>query len=193
MFAHSNNNLRIVAVRQMYTQNNIYLFISTSRLCGMLCSVLRHSIYTHAHDENAIGFWPASWFSGNAWCATPIPIHMYGGDVVCLWHTCVSFFLTRNRFVCMAVGCKLQWYSVQFQLLLMLFPFFFSCVSYYCTHHTVGSHQRAWEYFIESIQRPSAFLATHCEPKSLVPTKNHTEIDCDKNISAYMGYNADTR
>lgn len=61
-------------------------------------------------------------------------------------------------------------------------------------HMAVGcSHQRAWEYFIESIQRPSAFLATHCEPKTTLPVKNHTEINCDKNISAYMGYNADTR
>lgn len=152
MFAHSNNNLRIVTVRQMYTQNNIYLFISTSRLCGMLCSVLRHSIYTHAHDENAIGFWPASWFSGNAWCATPIPIHMYGGDVVCLWHTCVSFFLTRNRFVCMAVGCKLQWYSVQFQLLLMLFPFFFFvCVLLlYTSYHRQPPASMGIFYWIDS-------------------------------------------
>lgn len=55
------------------------------------------------------------------------------------------------------------------------------------------SHQRAWEYFIESIQRPNAFLATHCEPKSAPPTKSPHDINCDKNISAYMGYNADTR
>lgn len=55
------------------------------------------------------------------------------------------------------------------------------------------SHQRAWEYFIESIHRPTAFLATHCEPNSMLAIKNQTVINCDKNISAYMGYNADTR
>lgn len=55
------------------------------------------------------------------------------------------------------------------------------------------SHQRAWEYFVESIQRPNAFLATQCEPNAGLTTKNRTEINCDKNITAYMGFNADTR
>ncbi|XP_031635102.1 lipase member H-like [Contarinia nasturtii] len=59
------------------------------------------------------------------------------------------------------------------------------------------SHQRAWEYFIESLSRANAFLATYCEPatepKSLLPINNQTEINCDKKISAYMGFNADTR
>lgn len=76
--------------------------------------------------------------------------------------------------------------------------FMLICTPHKTIVHTIRavgcSHQRAWEYFIESIQRPKGFLASHCEPKSSVlPTKNHTEINCDKNISAYMGYNADTR
>lgn len=113
------------------------------------------------------------------WCVCDIHVSLSFllGIASCVWQLAVSYNGTRYNF-------NFYW---------CFFHFFFSCVSYYCTHHTIGSHQRAWEYFIESIQRPSAFLATHCEPKSLVPTKNHTEIDCDKNISAYMGYNADTR
>lgn len=51
------------------------------------------------------------------------------------------------------------------------------------------SHQRAWEYFIESIKRPNTFLTSHCEPS----TKNSTDISCDKNITAYMGLHADKR
>lgn len=55
--------------------------------------------------------------------------------------------------------------------------------------NSVGcSHQRAWEYFIESIYRPQSFLTSYCEPF----TKN-SSINCDKNVAAYMGLHADKR
>lgn len=50
------------------------------------------------------------------------------------------------------------------------------------------SHQRSWEYFIESIQRPNAFLADSC-----VPGANSSIVSCDTSIQAYMGIDADER
>uniref|UniRef100_A0A0A1XE33 Pancreatic lipase-related protein 2 n=1 Tax=Zeugodacus cucurbitae TaxID=28588 RepID=A0A0A1XE33_ZEUCU len=49
------------------------------------------------------------------------------------------------------------------------------------------SHQRAWEYFVESINRPHAFLANKCEPK------NEFGRCKDGNSRAYMGIAADRR
>lgn len=54
------------------------------------------------------------------------------------------------------------------------------------------SHQRAWEYFIESINRPSSFLATRCEPNTM-ETTNKKDINCDNHVPAHMGFNADKR
>lgn len=53
------------------------------------------------------------------------------------------------------------------------------------------SHQRAWEYFIESINRPYSFLVARCEPNTAATNK--TDINCDNNVPAYMGFNADKR
>ncbi|KNC33420.1 hypothetical protein FF38_09862 [Lucilia cuprina] len=49
------------------------------------------------------------------------------------------------------------------------------------------SHQRAWEYFIESIRRPYAFPANRCEPSKLFGTCR------DGNGKAFMGMGADKR
>ncbi|XP_059622545.1 phospholipase A1 2 [Phlebotomus argentipes] len=55
------------------------------------------------------------------------------------------------------------------------------------------SHQRAWQYFVESIRRPKAFLATKCE-KSSQKVKGKPKLEsCDRNITAYMGLHADHR
>lgn len=68
---------------------------------------------------------------------------------------------------------------------IFVFGFFF------LRHAIVGcSHQRAWEYFIESIEGSRAFLATHCELSTQQRFKN---ISCDKNVKAYMGLHADKR
>uniref|UniRef100_A0A1A9ZP98 Lipase domain-containing protein n=1 Tax=Glossina pallidipes TaxID=7398 RepID=A0A1A9ZP98_GLOPL len=50
------------------------------------------------------------------------------------------------------------------------------------------SHQRAWEYFIESIHYPLAFEANRCEPSKLFGICQH-----DGNGKAYMGMGADQR
>lgn len=50
------------------------------------------------------------------------------------------------------------------------------------------SHQRAWEYFIESIRYPLAFEANRCEPSKLFGICQH-----DGNGKAYMGMGADRR
>jgi hypothetical protein len=49
------------------------------------------------------------------------------------------------------------------------------------------SHQRSWQYFVESIRRPRAFLANKCEPSG-----NRTK-ECNQTIKAYMGFGADRR
>lgn len=77
----------------------------------------------------------------------------------------------------------------------VLFSFFFPSKNYFflffMPHAIVGcSHQRAWEYFIESIDRPHAFLATHCESSA---QPNFSNISCDKTVTAYMGLHADKR
>lgn len=54
--------------------------------------------------------------------------------------------------------------------------------------HLVGcSHVRAWQYFVESIRRPEAFLAERCE------TINNESEECAENVEAYMGFKADRR
>uniref|UniRef100_A0A1A9WK45 Lipase domain-containing protein n=1 Tax=Glossina brevipalpis TaxID=37001 RepID=A0A1A9WK45_9MUSC len=50
------------------------------------------------------------------------------------------------------------------------------------------SHQRAWEYFIESIRYPLAFPASRCEPSKLFGI-----CQLDGNSKAYMGMGADRR
>ncbi|KAL9918376.1 inactive pancreatic lipase-related protein 1 isoform 2-T17 [Glossina fuscipes fuscipes] len=50
------------------------------------------------------------------------------------------------------------------------------------------SHQRAWEYFIESIRNPLAFQANRCEPSKLFGICQR-----DGNGMAYMGMGADRR
>lgn len=49
------------------------------------------------------------------------------------------------------------------------------------------SHQRAWEYFVESIRQPLAFPVERCEPSQ------HFGSCRDGNGRAYMGYGADPR
>ncbi|XP_064536110.1 pancreatic lipase-related protein 2 [Drosophila montana] len=49
------------------------------------------------------------------------------------------------------------------------------------------SHQRAWEYFVESIGQPLAFPVERCEPSPKLG------ICRDGNGRAYMGYGADPR
>lgn len=52
------------------------------------------------------------------------------------------------------------------------------------------SHQRAWQYFVESLRRPQAFLVDRCEPKNT----NEIQInECDETIPAYMGINANEK
>ncbi|GAB0093979.1 inactive pancreatic lipase-related protein 1 [Sergentomyia squamirostris] len=57
------------------------------------------------------------------------------------------------------------------------------------------SHQRAWQYFVESIRRPKAFLATKCEKSRhrVKEVKRQEYEDCDGSITAYMGLMADQR
>ncbi|XP_013100122.2 pancreatic lipase-related protein 2 isoform X2 [Stomoxys calcitrans] len=50
------------------------------------------------------------------------------------------------------------------------------------------SHQRAWEYFIESVHYPMAFPANRCEPSKLFGTCRD-----GGNGKAFMGYGADKR
>lgn len=53
---------------------------------------------------------------------------------------------------------------------------------------TVGcSHVRAWQYFVESIRRPEAFLAAKCEHT------NNESKECLESVPAYMGFKADRR
>lgn len=49
------------------------------------------------------------------------------------------------------------------------------------------SHQRAWEYFVESIGQPLAFPVERCEPSPKFG------ICRDGNGRAYMGYGTDPR
>lgn len=49
------------------------------------------------------------------------------------------------------------------------------------------SHQRAWQYFIESILRPQSFLANKCEPSKMFGSCK------DGNGRAFMGMGADRR
>ncbi|XP_065366768.1 inactive pancreatic lipase-related protein 1-like [Calliphora vicina] len=50
------------------------------------------------------------------------------------------------------------------------------------------SHQRAWKYFIESIQRLFAFKARRCKP-----SKSFSTCSFDDNGEAFMGMTADKR
>lgn len=66
--------------------------------------------------------------------------------------------------------------------------------------YTVGcSHQRSWQYFVESVRRPGSFLARRCKS-----TQNTTDVlqpvtqpndlhGCDDETVAYMGMNANER
>ncbi|CRK95612.1 CLUMA_CG009071, isoform A [Clunio marinus] len=49
------------------------------------------------------------------------------------------------------------------------------------------SHVRAWQYFVESIRRPMAFLSDRCEQT------NNESKECLQSIEAYMGFKADRR
>lgn len=49
------------------------------------------------------------------------------------------------------------------------------------------SHVRAWQYFVESIRRPEAFLTDSCE------STNNESNECVQSIPAYMGFSADRR
>ncbi|XP_037032003.1 lipase member H [Bradysia coprophila] len=51
------------------------------------------------------------------------------------------------------------------------------------------SHQRAWEYFVESIRRPNSFLASRCEPSD----SNNSINNCDRKMKAFMGMNANDK
>ncbi|ALC42809.1 CG6472, partial [Drosophila busckii] len=51
------------------------------------------------------------------------------------------------------------------------------------------SHQRAWEYFVESIRQPLAFPSERCEPSELFGICR----DGGSSNGAYMGYGADPR
>lgn len=51
------------------------------------------------------------------------------------------------------------------------------------------SHQRSWQYFIESIRRPKAFYAKRCEPSK----KTNKNKSCPQSIKAFMGLSADSR
>lgn len=53
---------------------------------------------------------------------------------------------------------------------------------------TVGcSHVRAWQYFVESIRRPQAFLSERCE------NTNNESFECLQSVPAYMGFAANRR
>ncbi|KAG5667207.1 hypothetical protein PVAND_015198 [Polypedilum vanderplanki] len=47
------------------------------------------------------------------------------------------------------------------------------------------SHSRAWQYFVESIYRPTAFECDRCEQT------NNESKECNETIKAFMGLNAD--
>ena len=49
------------------------------------------------------------------------------------------------------------------------------------------SHQRAWQYFVESVRRPEAFLTNKCESIA------NESKECLDSIPAFMGYTADKR
>jgi hypothetical protein len=49
------------------------------------------------------------------------------------------------------------------------------------------SHIRAWQYFVESIRRPEAFLADRCEF-----TQNESK-ECVQSVQAFMGLKASNR
>jgi hypothetical protein len=49
------------------------------------------------------------------------------------------------------------------------------------------SHSRAWQYFVESITRATAFECDRCEQT------NNESKECVSNVTAYMGLQADKR
>lgn len=49
------------------------------------------------------------------------------------------------------------------------------------------SHVRAWQYFVESIRRPMAFLCDRCDQT------NNESKECMQSVPAYMGFKADRR
>lgn len=60
---------------------------------------------------------------------------------------------------------------------------------YFLLLFAVGcSHQRAWEYFIESVHYPMAFPANRCEPSKLFGTCRD-----GGDGKAFMGMGADKR
>lgn len=52
------------------------------------------------------------------------------------------------------------------------------------------SHQRAWEYFVESLRRPYTFLSDKCEISNVAKRRTG---ECEPTVKAYMGMSADTR
>lgn len=52
------------------------------------------------------------------------------------------------------------------------------------------SHQRAWEYFVESVRRPEAFLADRCEFKK---DNQPQPGECETGVKAYMGLHANEK
>lgn len=76
---------------------------------------------------------------------------------------------------------------VEFQKGSFCFHFIFLLTSFF-TYLVVGcSHQRAWEYFIESVKWPQAFPVNGCEPSKTFA------ICKDGNGRAFMGMSADRR
>jgi hypothetical protein len=49
------------------------------------------------------------------------------------------------------------------------------------------SHVRAWQYFVESIRRPEAFLADRCE------FTNNESKECAQSVQAFMGLKASSK
>lgn len=70
----------------------------------------------------------------------------------------------------------------------------------FCMHIVGCSHQRSWQYFVESVRRPGSFLARRCKPMEKTRADALQAVTlpndlkgCDGETVAYMGMNANER
>lgn len=100
-------------------------------------------------------------------------VDFYPNNGVALQPGCVQEELSKNNFL----GIIGKFFSRFYSIHPPFFPF-----------DLVGcSHIRAWQYFVESIRRPEAFLADRCE------YTNNESKECLQSVEAYMGLKSSPR
>jgi len=144
--------------------NKKKLYLSLAR-CNCACKWNRFSTHTDViHTDGGI--------FGIPWALGHVDFYPNGG--IALQPGCVQEELSKNNIIGI-IGEHLQ----------LTIPFRFN---WWRWAFSVGcSHVRAWQYFAESVRRPTAFLADRCEHT------NNESKECVQSIKAFMGLQSDHR